>query len=81
MLSGGSSSVNTNPTNITFAVIGNTLDLSWPADHTGWTLQTNSVGLGATNAWFPYPGSAATNHVILTIDPASVNVFYRLVYP
>jgi fibronectin-binding autotransporter adhesin len=73
--------VNTTPTNITFTATGNTLDLQWPADHTGWTLQTNSVGVAVANAWFPHPGSTSTNRVILTIDPTKTNVFYRLVYP
>jgi uncharacterized protein with beta-barrel porin domain len=39
--------LNTTPTNITFSVSGNTLNLSWPADHLGWTLQTNSVSVSA----------------------------------
>jgi autotransporter-associated beta strand protein len=73
--------VNTTPTNIAFAVSGNTLTLSWPADHLGWTLKTNAVGLTATNAWFPYPGSASVTTVSVTISPANTNVFFRLVYP
>jgi hypothetical protein len=32
--------VNPNPTNLTVAVLSNTLRLSWPADHLGWRLQT-----------------------------------------
>jgi autotransporter-associated beta strand protein len=73
--------VNTTPTNITAAVSGSTLDLSWPSDHTGWTLQTNAVSLANTNFWFAYPGSTATNHVIIPIDRNSTNVFFRLIYP
>ena len=61
----------TNPTNITFSITGgNTLSLSWPGDHLGWTLQTNSVNLANTNFWFPYPGSASVTNVNITIDPA-----------
>jgi hypothetical protein len=73
--------VATNPTNITVQIVGNQLDLSWPADHTGWTLQTNAVGLIATNAWFPLPGSSSTNHVLVPINPGNSSVFFRLVYP
>jgi len=73
--------VNPNPTNLTFSVSGNTLNLSWPADHLGWTLQTNSVALANTNYWFPYPGSAALTNVVITINPAKTSVFFRLVYP
>jgi hypothetical protein len=79
MVLSGASPVNTSPTNITTVVSGNTLDMTWPADHTGWTLQTNSTGL-LSPSWFPYPGSTATNRIIITVDPTRPNVFYRLVY-
>ncbi len=74
-------SVNPTPAPITFTTSGNTLDLQWPVDRTGWTLQTNSVGVAVANAWFPYPGSTTTNHVIVMINPAAPQVFFRLVYP
>lgn len=73
--------VNTNPTNITFNVSGSTLNLSWPPDHKGWTLQTNAVGVANTNQWFPYPGSSSVTNVVVTINPSKANVFFRLVYP
>ena len=76
----GASAVSTSPTNITLAFAGNTLDLSWPADHIGWTLQTNSVGITSPNSWFPLASSTATNHIIITPNPANTNVFYRLTY-
>jgi autotransporter-associated beta strand protein len=63
------------------AVVGNTLKLSWPSDHLGWTLITNAVGLTATNAWFPYPGSAQLTNVAIPFVPAKTNVYYRMVYP
>ena len=86
VVSGGIAVVNTTPTNITSSVSGNQLTLSWPSDRTGWTLQTQtnllSVGLTpATNTWFGVAGSAATNTVVMTIDPTQPTVFYRLVYP
>lgn len=76
--------VNPTPTNMLFSVAGGQLTLQWPEDHIGWTLQTNSVGVTAANAWFEYPpgtGSRNTNRVIITIDPTKSNVFFRLVYP
>jgi len=76
-----SSLVNSNPTNITASVSGTNLSLSWPADHTGWRLQTNSAGLSVSNAWFDYPGSTAINQVTIPIDPTQTNVFFRMVYP
>ena len=75
------SSVNLNPTNITAVVTGSTLSLTWPADHLGWTLQTNAVDLANTNYWFAYLGSSTVTNVNITINPAQTNVFFRMVYP
>ncbi|HWF18019.1 MAG TPA: LamG-like jellyroll fold domain-containing protein [Verrucomicrobiae bacterium] len=69
-----------NPTNIFASATGNQITLTWPMDHTGWQLQSNSVGLMATNAWFTVAGSTATNQMIITPNPAKTNVFYRLFY-
>ena len=72
--------VNLNPTNITAKVSGNTLSLTWPTDHTGWTLQaqTNSLTSGLGNNWFSLPNSASGNTYNITIDPTQGSVFYRL---
>jgi autotransporter-associated beta strand protein len=70
-----------NPTNITVNIAGNSLELSWPLDHRGWRLETNSVSLMDANAWFTSPGSVSTNQVFLKADPAAGNVFFRLVFP
>jgi len=72
--------VNTNPAGVKATVTGNGLNLSWPADHLGWTLQTNSVGLAAGNQWFAYPGSASMTNVSIHVQAATTNVFFRLVY-
>jgi autotransporter-associated beta strand protein len=72
-----------NPTNLTTAVSGSTLNISWPTDHTGWRLeaQTNNVGVGITTNWFTWPGSSATNFITAPISSANGAVFFRLVYP
>ncbi|MBW8864399.1 MAG: hypothetical protein JF609_05650, partial [Verrucomicrobia bacterium] len=77
------SAVNAAPTNITVVVSGNTLTLSWPADHTGWRLQsqTNSLGIGLTGSWSDVAGSTLVNSVNITLNPAYGTVFYRMVYP
>jgi hypothetical protein len=73
----------TYPTNITATLAGNTLDVSWPADHQGWILQTstNSLGIWPTNHWFSIPTSSTTNQVFITINPTNGAVFYRLISP
>jgi hypothetical protein len=77
------SAVNTTPTNIVTSVSGDQLTITWPADQTGWTLQsqTNSANVGLSATWYDVPGSAATNQMTFTIDPASPSVFYRIHYP
>lgn len=73
--------VNTTPAPITFGVSGNTLNLSWPPDRLGWTLQTNAVSVAQPAQWFTLPGSATVTNVAITIDPSKTNVFFRLIYP
>lgn len=77
------STVNVNPTNLTFSVSGGEVELSWPESHVGWRLQaqTNSINVGISDNWFTVPGSSSTNRVILAVDPANGTVFYRMVYP
>jgi autotransporter-associated beta strand protein len=75
--------VATNPTNLTATVVGNQLILSWPADHTGWSLQaqTNSLATGLSTNWVTIPGSGASNSLTNTIDNTNGSVFYRMIYP
>jgi len=78
--------ISTSPTNIVASLNGTNLTLSWPLDHTGWRLlmQTNKLSQGVssnTNDWGTVTGSAATNQMILPINPANPTEFYRMVYP
>jgi len=73
--------INVNPTNLLYSVSGSTLNLSWPGDHEGWMLQSNSVSLAATNQWFAYLGSTNLTNVSITLSASQSNVFFRLVYP
>jgi autotransporter-associated beta strand protein len=73
----------TTPTNLTFSVTGgNTVNLSWPSNYLGWSLQvqTNSLSTGLSNNWFTVAGSASvteTNFPVVTTNGA---VFYRMFY-
>jgi autotransporter-associated beta strand protein len=60
---------------------GGAVTLTWPYDHTGWLMYSNSVGLLDTNMWFVIDGSGATNQITTTIDSNQPNVFFRLKYP
>ena len=71
---------NPNPTNLVVSSSNHQITFSWPADHTGWQLQSNSVGLLATNAWFPVSGSSLTNQFTITPGTNQANVFYRLFF-
>jgi hypothetical protein len=73
----------TNPTNILYSVSSNALTLSWPADHTGWRLQTqtNAPGLGLGTNWADVADSTNVNQLTILMNPANGSVFYRLVFP
>lgn len=72
-----------NATNIVASVSGNQLTVSWPADHTGWILQsqTNSLDVGITSDWTDISGSETNNESVITIDPANPAMFFRLRSP
>lgn len=70
-------------TNLSFQASGNQLQVSWPADHTGWRLQvqTNSLDEGLGSSWVTVPNSTNTTTATILIDPSNGSVFLRLVYP
>ena len=74
-----------NPTNITAVVVGGggSMQIAWPSDHLGWSLQvqTNAVGVGLSTNWFRIPGSDTVTQEVVPLNPANGSVFYRLVYP
>ncbi len=71
------------PTNLTTQVVGNQLQLSWPADHLGWRLQiqTNALSSGLGTNWATVPNSTNITQTQIPVDPANGSVFLRLVYP
>jgi len=74
---------NSAPTNLLFNVAGNSIQFSWPADHTGWRLesQTNNLATGLGTNWRTVAGSTLTNQVAITVGATSGSVFFRLAYP
>jgi hypothetical protein len=71
------------PANVFAAASGNTIGLSWPADHLGWHLQvqTNAPGTGLSTNWVSVPGSDLITSTNLTVNRSNGAVFFRLVYP
>jgi hypothetical protein len=71
------------PTQLGFAALVNQLQLSWPADHTGWQLQaqTNSLAVGLGTNWVSVAGSAQTNQMTMPMSATNGAVFFRLVGP
>jgi autotransporter-associated beta strand protein len=72
-----------NPTNITFTVSGGSLNLSWPADHLGWILQsqTNTLARGLSGNWVDVAGSGAGTQAVINVTATNPAVFFRLRSP
>ena len=71
----------TQPT-LSRSVGGGNLTLSWPTDHAGWSLQTqtNTRAIGLRTNWFDLAGSTATNQVVIPVGISEPTVFFRLFY-
>lgn len=67
------------PTNIIFQLVGNQLNLSWPADHFGWRLQYET-NLTDSN-WVTVPGSTNIISTNIAIAPTNSSLFFRMIYP
>jgi autotransporter-associated beta strand protein len=80
LTTGGPPPVNLQPANMVFGVSSGQLNLAWPANQTGWTLQTNSVNVGSNQLWFAYPGSSSVNSVSIPVT-TNKTVFFRLYHP
>ena len=77
------SAVNPAPAPLVAVRSGSLLALSWPADHTGWMLQTqtNSGAVGLTTNWFDVADSVASNQMWFALEPDRPAVFFRLRLP
>jgi hypothetical protein len=63
------------PVTLSSQLIGPQIILSWPADHIGWTLQTNA---SLISGWTDVAGSASVNSVTNIVDLTRSSAFYRL---
>jgi hypothetical protein len=66
---------------LTSVASGNVLQLSWPTNCIGWTLQaqTNAPGIGISTNWSIVSGSTTTNLVSVPLDGTEGTVFFRLI--
>jgi|GEM_PF-3175949 len=71
------------PTNLAFTVTNGVLNLSWPATHLGWILQTqtNPPATGLATNWSDIAGSENWTQATIPLNPANRAVFYRLRHP
>jgi uncharacterized repeat protein (TIGR03806 family) len=71
------------PAQLGHVASGSQLQLTWPADHTGWLLQsqTNSLATGLGTNWSNVANSTQTNQMTLPVNATSGAVFFRLVRP
>jgi hypothetical protein len=74
--------VSVGPVLIVFQAAASEFQVSWPTDHVGWRLQsqTDPPGTGITTNWVTVANSTLTNLMTIPTDPIN-NVFFRLVYP
>jgi len=70
-----------NPTSLNFTFSSSALTLTWPDDHLGWIAQSNALDLSNSNYWFDILGSQAATNLIIPVNPATPQVYYRLRYP
>ena len=75
--------ISTAPPQLTLVTGAGQIQLSWPMDHLGWQLetQTNSLAAGIGGNWVTVPGSTMTNQMVFPLSPNSGGTFFRLAYP
>jgi hypothetical protein len=75
--------VSLTPVQLGFALNAGQVQMTWPQDHTGWTLQvqTNTASAGLGTNWVTVPMSRATNQIGFPIDSTPGSVFFRLISP
>jgi len=69
------------PMRLAFSRNGNKLDITWPTIAGHLETQANGQGAGLGTNWITVAGSAATNHVVVSLGQSGGSVFYRLAVP
>lgn len=71
------------PVGIIATTASGQLQMSWPADHTGWQLQsqTDNLASGLGTNWVNVGGSDQANQAAVPLSSSNAAVFFRLVRP
>lgn len=79
----GAHPVSSTAPQLSFAASANQIQLSWPMDHLGWRLetQTNPSHVGIGTNWVTVPNANLTNQISLPTNITNGTVFFRLAYP
>jgi hypothetical protein len=74
--------VSLSPPQLIFEATGGLIQILWPADHLGWTLQiqTNYLSTGLGTNWISIPNSTTNMQFIAPLAPENPSVFYRLIH-
>src|ERR1017187_5932167 len=74
--------VSLSPPQLVSGVSGGQIQISWLADHLGWTLQvqTNDLSAGLGTNWISIPDSATNTQFAAPLAPENPTVFYRLIH-
>jgi hypothetical protein len=72
-----------NPANLTATLTNGALNLSWPAMHLGWILQTqtNSLAIGVGASWFDVANSEVQTQAVFPLNQTNPTGFFRLRHP
>ena len=71
------------PPTFTITANGGMMQIAWPQNYIGWSLQveTNASGAGISTNWVTLPASTSTNQLNFPIDTTDGSVFFRMVSP
>jgi hypothetical protein len=71
------------PPQLVFEISSGLIQILWPADHLGWTLQmqTSDLSTGLGTNWISIPDSATNTQFISPLTPENPSEFYRQIHP
>ena len=68
--------ISVTPPRLNFAISNGQIQLSWPPDHIGWRIESNSVALGPGTNWIGLSASIHTNVLFVPINVMASATFW-----